>query len=294
MMNFNEFKEEIVKALSNVFENTEISINTVTKNNGLTLDGLIIFSPTSNISPTIYVNHYFEQYASGRDIDDIVNDIADVYTDSLPKTNFDIQSFTDWERVRGNIIYCLVNREKNAELLEKVPHREFLDLAIIYKCLVSNFDTDGCATIQIRNEHLEFWNVSESDLFTVASENTPKKFKADLKDICSTLSGMMDSDMDIDLSPAPMFVLSNTSKLNGATVILYNNVLKKFADMIKSDLYILPSSVHETILLPSFEGMSKDELKEMVECVNATQVAPHEVLSDNVYFYDRAKDEISL
>lgn len=294
MMNFNEFKEELVKALSNVFENTEISFNTVTKNNGLTLDGLVIISPTSNISPTIYVNHYFEQYENGRDFEDIVNAIADVYTDALPKTNFDIQSFTEWERVKGNIIYCLVNREKNAELLEKVPHREFLDLAIIYKCLVSTSDTDGCATIQIKNEHMEYWNVSESDLFTVASENTPNKLKADLMNMFSAISGMLDLDTDIDLSPSPMFVLSNTSKLNGATAILYNNVLKEFADKVKSDLYILPSSIHETILLPSFEGMSKDELKEMVECVNATQVAPHEVLSDNVYFYDRAKDEISL
>lgn len=294
MKSFNEFKEALVKALSNVFENTEISFNTVIKNNGLTLDGLVIVSPTSNISPTIYVNHYFEQYENGRDFEDIVNAIADVYTDALPKNNYDIQSFTEWERVKDNIIYCLVNREKNAELLEKVPHREFLDLAIIYKCLVSISDTDGCATIQIKNEHMEYWNMSESDLLTVAKENTPKKLKANLMNMFSAISGMLDFDTDIDLSQSPMFVLSNTFKLNGATAILYNNVLKEFADKIKSDLYILPSSIHETILLPVNENMRKEELKEMVECVNATQVAPEEVLSDNVYFYDRTKDEISL
>ena len=91
-----------------------------------------------------------------------------------------------------------------------------------------------------------------------------------------------------------MYVCSNSQKVNGAGVILYKDLLKQFAEKTGSDFYILPSSIHETLLVPVSDQMEVEALRSMVREVNATQVAPEEVLSDNVYIYRREDDKISL
>lgn len=296
MKNFDSFKEAVVNALGAIFESAKVTTNKVTKNNSLVLEGVVIIAPNKNISPTIYLNGFYEEYLNGRALEDIVNTIVSIYKESAPDMNFDVESFTNWNRAKDNLICCLVNYERNIELLSQVPHIKFLDLAIIFKCLVSS-DSNGSATILVKNEHLAFWNISEGELYEVAKANTPKMLPADLKNMLAVLMEMFDGNMleeFDDASEYPMYVLTNKTNLNGSACILYENVLKDFADKIGSDFYILPSSVHESILLPTNSRMEKEELKEMVESVNATQVAPEDFLSDNVYYYDREQQKITM
>lgn len=292
MKNFDLFKESVVKALGEVFENTKIITNKVNKNNGLILEGIVIIAPNRNLSPTIYLNGFYEQYLNGREFEDIIENIADIYNKNLPDEDFDVECFTDWNRVKENIVFTLVNYERNSDLLSQVPHMKFLDLAIEFKFLLPTESSES-ATILIRNEHLDFWNVSLNELYEVAKVNTPEKLEAELKNILSLIPELLGEELQ-GIPEAPMYVLTNTKQLNGSACILYENVLKRFADKIDSDLYILPSSVHECILLPVDFRMSKAELKEMVESVNATQLAPEEFLSDNVYYYDRKNCKIIM
>ncbi len=95
-------------------------------------------------------------------------------------------------------------------------------------------------------------------------------------------------------SQVPMYVLSNEQRYYGAACLLYKDVLKKFAQEQGADIYILPSSVHETILLPDRGIENPDELRRMVREVNDTQLSPEEVLSDSVYYYDRESGKVSL
>ena len=97
-----------------------------------------------------------------------------------------------------------------------------------------------------------------------------------------------------DYVPSDMYVLTNESKLNGAACILYENVLYDFAQKLGADLYILPSSVHEVILLPKLSMFEKDELVNMVKEVNTEGVAADEVLSDHVYEYNRTERLITM
>ena len=93
-----------------------------------------------------------------------------------------------------------------------------------------------------------------------------------------------------------MYVASNSDKLNGSSVILYRDMLKNFAESHDVEkLYILPSSLHEVIIIPDDANMEKDiqMLNEMVVSVNCTQVQPEEILSDHVYVYEYSTDTLS-
>lgn len=297
MMNFDLFKEQIVNALQIIFEDTKVSVTSVEKNNGVILDGILFFNPQKNLSPTIYINGYYEQYLDGQKLEDIVETIAKIYRDNLPEKNFDVTFYTDWQRVKHNIVYCLVNYEKNADLLKNVPHFRFLDCAIVFRCL-AKCDIYGTATILVKNEHLKFWNIDTDELHDVAMINTPELLPAEISNIMDILKDM--DVVDEDMSEAigrefPMYVLTNQSKLNGSACILYKNILKDLAIKTNSNLYLLPSSIHEIIIIPTNTySEDRDALKEMVASVNSTMLITEEILSDSVYLYDRKNSEIVM
>ena len=92
----------------------------------------------------------------------------------------------------------------------------------------------------------------------------------------------------------PMYVLTNRKRCNGAACVLYEQVLENFAKKINDNLYILPSSVHEVIMIPASFAGKASQLREMVEEINATQVEDEEVLSDSVYFFNRMTKKLEL
>ena len=91
-----------------------------------------------------------------------------------------------------------------------------------------------------------------------------------------------------------MYVLTNKQKMNGASCILYEHILNDFANQKNKDIYILPSSVHEVILVPVAEDIDRTELSRMVRDVNRNELEEGDVLSDRVYYYDRVRDEIQI
>jgi hypothetical protein len=97
-----------------------------------------------------------------------------------------------------------------------------------------------------------------------------------------------------EIESCQLYVLTNDCRINGAACMLYENMLKDFADRIGSNLYILPSSIHEVIILPKFAMFNKQELINMVRDVNSEGVAVDEVLSYTVYEYDRETGELSM
>ena len=210
--------------------------------------------------------------------------------------------------------YKLINRKLNEELFSDIPHRSFLDLEVVYYYKVQS-DKDGLASILIRNRFLEEWNVTEQELYEAAMNNTvqhnpyivvsmQKMFRDMLFGDPKPKQEVDDSKMDelareaelmaeLD-SDDEMFVLTNKGKYFGAGCLLYKEVLKKIANKLNDDLIILPSSVHETILLRASMAGNISALKLMVEEVNRSQVGREERLSDNVYKYDRNSDKMSI
>lgn len=298
-MNYQDFKQHILTELQTEFgSDVKVTIQDIIKNNDTHMDGLTILSPEHNLSPTIYLDYYFRQYEKGRSLLDIKQDILCVYHENCPSGRIDISFFTDYDKVKSRIIFKLINYERNKELLKKVPYYRFLDLAIVFSCLLESGPT-GSATILIHKHHLSFWNITRDDLYALAFQNTPKLLQYDLRNMTDLLEELFHdeeplSPCEVSTGICPMYVLSNQHKLNGAVCILYQNLLRDFANRLGCDLYILPSSVHEVLIIPAHGQTSDQELSDMVRDVNSSQLSREEVLSDHVYYYSRETCQITM
>lgn len=293
-------REEVEKRTGDCYK---VRLDDVRKNNGIVLKGLTVTQDDSNISPTIYLNSYYEEYIRGRaTLINVVNDVIDTYHRNKVNQSVDMRYFLNYESVKRRIIYKLVNTEKNRELLEDVPHIEFLDLSIIFQCLVTQ-EEFGRASILIHNVHLKLWDVSVEALYQSAKENTQQLQEYEIKGMTEVLHEIMSSaealensareDCTSDFSSSvPMYVLSNKSRVEGAACMLYPNLIRDFAEAIQSSFYIIPSSIHELLLLPTKHLEESQEIKNMIREINDTQVHAEEILSYSLYLYDKEEQRI--
>lgn len=287
-MNYQEFLSSMRTELSTrITPGATLKIQTITKNNGTHYDGLIILQPGSNIAPTIYLTPYYHRYLDGVPLEDIYTDILTTYEQHLPETDFDIEMFTDFDRACSRIVMRLVSKKYNEALLSDIPYITYHDLAIVFYCLVYA-DSDNQGSILIHNSHIHMWNTSTEALYLLAMQNTPELLPHKLIPMAELLKTHPLAHL-LDLNEIPMYILTNLYKTNGASAILYEDLLTRIADNFQQDLIILPSSIHELILIP-VDAFDTHELKyytQVVREVNETQLADDEVLSDHAYFFRR-------
>ena len=150
-------------------------------------------------------------------------------------------------------------------------------------------------SILIYNTHLDMWNINAEELDVVAEENTPSLCPVCVQSMWEVLAEMMgELHAAREKASTDMLIMSNLSKVHGAAVMLYPGCMEQMANRLQSNFYILPSSIHETIILPTKEFDNPKHLLEMVREVNATMVKDEEILGDNVYLYERDKQEIKI
>lgn len=318
MKSYSEFmeyiKENVTDYLPERFEEAEISIQQVVKNNDVVLDGLSIRNPDSNLSPNIYLNPLYEQYQKGRNLDELVSSIADTYIENMePIENrtfqVQIEDIKNYEVVKEEIFPRLVNLEKNTTRLQNVPYMQREDLAITYHVKVSG-NRDSIGSLMITNELMEVYGVTKEKLHTQAMENMERLSPS----VCEPLENVMVEVSASQLSEqegisfeeakehvremlppggTEIYCLSNESKLNGAVSIISEKVQEMVAEQVGGDYYVLPSSVHELMIVPKSLGMNLEELEEMVSNINAMCVREDEVLSNHVYQYDAKEHKFS-
>lgn len=307
-MNYVKFIEMIrIKVETIMGARYEVKIHQVDKINYDQLQGIVIRDMNQDIAPTIYLENYFDEYKMGRSIVDIVNEIIMIYKNNKD-INIAIDQINEYRKIKDKVFYKVINYKKNEKKLEKIPHYKMLDLAIIF-CLLVNHDSNGIGCITINQELIDKWNVTSNDLYHDAQKNTPYLFPPKVKSMKEVIKSIIlkelsedenfeETDeilsmfMDTSEDENQMFVATNTDGINGAAWLCYENELESFGKLINSSFYILPSSIHEVILLPSQEKMEPQTLLEMVKDVNNTQVADNEILSNNIYRYE--KDEGKL
>lgn len=300
-MEYREFLENVRKEVESRYDsNVSITLNHVMKNNGTELDGITIMEKDKNIAPTIYINSFYDRYREGVSLKAVVSEIIRIYNQNKNSININADYFENYENVRKTIVYKLVNYQKNKKLLEDVPYKRVLDLAVVFYCLIEQ-RKGVSATALIHNEHLRIWNVTEDEIYNDALKNTPVLLAGSIvpmSKILSEIAGTAQADNDEKVCEYTgediLYVLTNSSRVNGAACILYDNLLKKFANDVHSDLYILPSSVHEVIIVPKKNAFDKSELADMVREVNEQGVSQDEILSDNVYEYNRKNGLITM
>ena len=268
-MNYTEFMNAMLCEIrGQVDAQVRTELYTVIKNNGTRRTGILFKQEDSNLAPTIYLEEFYQKYLKGQQVPDLADSICSIYQEIRVKKTCDCQNLFDFNHVKEHIVYKLIRRDANEELLKQIPYEPFLDLAVVYYIQIDN-TRFGSAAIQIRNEHLRYWRVEKEEIRRLAEKNTPRIYPAQIQKIVRF-----------------MYVATNEQCSLGAAVMRYPDFREKVRGMIRGDFYILPSSIHEVILVPESFGLEPERMAEMVKEINQTGVAPEEVLSDSVYYFD--------
>jgi len=304
-MDYNQFLEEVRAAVQErLGSDYKIRIQKITKNNGIVLDGLIIGKASKSIAPTIYLNSYYMHFTHGMSLQEILEDIISAYKENNDVVLGDMKELLDFNKLRNKVAFKLIQREKNQELLKDVPYIEFLDLAVVFY-LILDEHKGGQMTALIHNSHMEPWGMEKEELYRLAMRNTPILLPSEIKTMkeimCDILKGhleelemeeMVHDLLGFDSQKPSLYVLSNRKQINGAGCILYDGCLKEFADSQNLDIVILPSSLHETILVPDDGNLDYGELQKTVGQINESEVPKEDVLSDRLYRYSRKDGKI--
>ena len=301
-MTYNQFLNYVKEQSVYEFDHPEeykASINHVIKNNSVELDGICLHRAGDTLSPTVYLNHFYEEYLEGRPLHSILSEIAATLSSEVPELEVNTSLYDNYDAIRHQIIFRLVNYERNEELLTSCPYLPFCDLAITFRWLVHS-DSSGIASALITNKEMELWNITLEELYQTASLNTRRLFPATIQPIQQLLSEYLDKDADIQelLDQTPdelqLFILSNEPRINGSTSMIYDGILADFAKKIKKDLYILPSSIHEVLLMPATKEIEEQALLNLVRDADRTVVGLPDILSDSIYRFDSKHNRIIM
>ena len=266
-------------------------------NNGTTHIALILYKNGEKLHPQIYLERFFEDYKKGKTMKEILQDVMTTYEEALKNINpHSLSGIEDWEQVKGRLAFRLLSKERNKETLENYVYKEFLDLAAIVT-FCAEIDEQGVKAIRVTHDLAERWNVSEEEILQAAEENTEALFPVRMEPILDTLCRVADISRDDlpeevlaeeEISPQIM-VLTNYLGVNGATVLLYDSFLQQVYEKLSGKFIILPSSIHEVIVMPLASAPPITDSQKMVEQINRSSVKEEEILSDSVYLYDGEK-----
>ena len=307
MIRFHQFVAYMKKEQVSRFEGRlTVNVEKVKINNGVFMTSLQGRRPDSQEWVTIGLDSYYMAYREGMSLKQLADDIYDMFN-TLENPNYPLDGLGDWEQAKDKIFYKLVNYEKNLELLKDIPHIPYLDLAITFHVMVER-NEKGQSTCPILHEHTKVWEKGVDQFYELARENTKRLFPASLRTMEEVMieiikdyerskkkkvKGILEDFLSCGLDPS-LYILGNTCGLYGAAVVLYEDILKDFAERIKEDIIILPSSIHEVLLVPNSKVHDIEEMKAMVEHINRTEVSKTDVLSDNVYLYSREKNLMTM
>ena len=229
---------------------------------------------------------YRNLYRTEEDIEEIAEFLKGKIGDCVPEEirNIEVDSFSS---VRDRLILRLIGFEKNREKIQSLVYREYLDMAVV-PCILFLHERVGRGITEVSRAMLESWQVSEDELFETAMKTTPLLLPATLRTL---KEAAMITDADDTLGD--LYVLSNEEAFLGASAILYSGKLAGLAEEVQADICILPTSIHETILVP--EGRYDTAfLREALVSVNAADVPKEDILTDSVYCFRHSSGQISI
>lgn len=289
-MTYEEFKKEVmenIKAyLPEDYGDATMSVDTITKS-GIQYDGLVIkpIEQTTGCIPILNLNAAYEDYNKGKPIDAILQKLARTRLTAKNEMPFNKEDLLVFDKIKDMIVPRLVNTASNQEYLKNKPSITMEDLSIIFAVRVTQNDSLSDAVITY--DLLTLWEVSLEDVHKQAIKNfetASVKFE-NLVDALLHRETPAIEDIDLDNYEIPVFILSNPQNTQGAGTVLNSTVMKKIIEKL-GDVYILPSSVDEVLILPKNSGPALDDLIEMVTSVNVESVKPEDRLSNNIYEWD--------
>lgn len=281
-MNYEQFVETMYEMCRERLDTSSVvEKQQILKNNGVSMKGLTIRKKEQAVSPIIYLDGFYARYQQGESMEMLCDGIIEKCINAPELPVHEYRKIFDLSYVQENVVYKLVNLKQNQELLQEAPHLPMIDLAIVF-CLLFPVDERENCSVLIRNEHLKQWKLPLSVLYQYAKSNTPRL----LPPVFVPLEEQFPEVFFETEESVPLYLLTNEDGFHGAGVLLYDRMPKWIYEQLKEPYYLLPSSVHEFLILPGKDAPEPSRLQEIVREINATQVEKEERLSDEVYYFD--------
>lgn len=294
MMDFNEFQNQILQEAKDRMWGVQVEIRPVEKLQGESYTGLSIQPNDSPMAATLNLdtvyNQMVDQGKSFQEVaDDLITHAADIIVD-MPK--IDVNDITNYDQMKNTLVVQVIPTDRNAEMLADIPHKNIEDMSLVYRMQIDQ-NENGTSSVLITNAMLENYSVTvdqlHQDAMDAAVINNPATFRS-MQEVLSDLMGMP-ADLMPPMDGPQMYVASVENSLNGAGVIAYPDFMNQVAEQVGGDFFVLPSSVHEVLVVPDDGSIDRHDLESMVREVNASEVLPKDQLSDNVYHYD-SQDQV--
>lgn len=296
-MNYGEFKKNVITKIKDYLpEEYEIRVEKVNKINQ-TLDGLSVVKKGANMGPTIYMENMYEGYLGVGDFNTVLKSAVRSIEAAMKDMNINIKGILNPDYAQDRIIFQLVNTRQNEKMLSNLPHRDFLDLSVIYRIVIDS-EPEIVSSV-INNECAREIGLTEAQLFKMAIRNTKRIFPLVIKPIYELAMDMRDAlgegiEMPEIEPEFPIFVISNDKHCWGVSALLYEEALYEFSEAIGSDLYVIPSSIHELIVFCADYIDQPEDIASFVTEINKGVVPINERLSNQVYRYDRNLRKVVL
>lgn len=301
-MKYEEFMEQVLQAVrERVGGDVQVGLQKIQKNNGTEKAALSFRREGSTVCPLIYLEGFYESYQADGETAEALQKVVNDVEHEREKYNYEMEvekiaeTFSNLDRWKDAIIFRLINRERNGELLEERAYVPFLDLAAELLVYVGE-GPEGFFTVPLRKEHIQKWGVTEEYLYELAKKNTARIFPAQIETMNTLLEKLL-GELWEELEDVPeMYILYNQRFYCGAATLLYDGQLERIAQKLQSDFIVLPSSIHEVLLLPfdSIEEVGLDEWKDTVGEINREDVRAEDWLSDHVYVYRRETGALEI
>lgn len=287
-----EFRDQFTRVLQELTEPDEqIQVQELLRNNGVRNTGCCFRRAGSDISSVFCLEDCYRAVQEGEEIGSVARRMLTEARSSLPTQNVQPDMMEDYTSIRSRLALKLIGTQRNQELLKEVPYVKIEDMALVCYFFVRQ-DGNGCGTVLIHHRHMQIWGVSQDRLMQDAWASMKRLLPARIRGITEVLGIPPRKSIANEQVEEDMYVISNRQEYLGAVCVLYPGILKSFASSRKCNLYVLPSSIHEMILVPEEPGMDYAALEHIVRDINQTEVAPEEVLTDSVYYYDRIQGNL--
>lgn len=292
MMNKKEFTETIMVRLAERCPDFSFETTNVIKRNDEKLIGII--GRTSHaLCPTVYVEPFYQNYRQGMSADEVIDRMAEIFWQEhlSVKSELSIRNnMEDFEKIKDKLIIVLSSLDMNEQWLKDKCYRPFLNLAATVGILVDVDETSN-SIIHVKEKMLDMWNVTFEYIFEVAKENSFIESNIRFKDIYDVLT--LDG-ISLDADAGLLYVATNRHNFMGANLLMNNSFLYEIAEKLQDSFYIIPSSVHELLVLPACQVQDIEGLNLLIQNINDTEVILSDRLSYTLYYYDCTTHKVSI
>lgn len=289
-MDYQEFSASLIRGVQNRLESGWVlKLRTISRKDTAKIRAVSVYQEDRQISPWIYMAPFYHMFSNGSSLEEQGQELWSIIRMTTGEKRIPSDVFIEFASAAPYLGLRLMSFDENKEFLKQVPHRRYLDLAVICQ-LMFPCGEDAMGSAVVYRQHMRLWQVTEDILFDTALTGMQAHFPA----VLTKLEDYLQMGGREGKPGSGLYILSNSRSFFGAASLLYPGSCRRACEKLGGSFYILPSSVHEVLLLGLFGQMTDDQLRRTVCEVNNTELLPQEVLSGQIYFYDHEKDQVSI